>query len=270
MTPAEGGDWALFFELHRDLPREGPGDDDTTLRALSMVERALPDRPAVLDIGCGPGAQTLVLARAIRGTIIAVDKHRPYLDQLSARAKRERLSNRIRTVEASMHALPFAPDSFDLVWSEGAVWIAGFDYGLQEWSRLLRSGGFIVVSELAWVTPTPAPEEREFWSEAYPAMRSHRENVAAAQRLGFEVVGEAAVPHASWFTEYLGPLEGRLDAMQETYAKDAAILAWLTSQRREIDVVRRHRGFAYMFYVLRRRRDEDGAAGMGIEGRNRR
>ena len=40
----------LFFEIHQDLPREGPGDDRSTAQALSMLQE-LPDVPRVLDIG---------------------------------------------------------------------------------------------------------------------------------------------------------------------------------------------------------------------------
>ena len=76
----------VFFELHRDLPREGPGDDASTLRALAMCTE-LPAQPDVLDVGCGPGMQTLALATATGGTVTAVDAHEPFLDQLRQRAE---------------------------------------------------------------------------------------------------------------------------------------------------------------------------------------
>jgi len=36
-----------------------------------------------VDIGCGPGMQTLELARISGGRIVAVDNHQPFLDVLS-------------------------------------------------------------------------------------------------------------------------------------------------------------------------------------------
>jgi hypothetical protein len=51
----------LFFEFYNSLPREGPGDDTTTRSVLLTLD--LPKTTKVLDIGCRPGAQTLVLAR---------------------------------------------------------------------------------------------------------------------------------------------------------------------------------------------------------------
>ena len=54
-----------LFALHEGLPRQGPGLDSATHAALDRVARALPPRPRVLDLGCGSGAATLVLAEAL-------------------------------------------------------------------------------------------------------------------------------------------------------------------------------------------------------------
>ena len=48
---------SFYFEIHKDLPREGPGDNASTRKALEMMT-SLPERPALLDVGCGPGVQT--------------------------------------------------------------------------------------------------------------------------------------------------------------------------------------------------------------------
>jgi hypothetical protein len=52
----------LLLDLHRGNPRQGPGSEAMTLRALALtgLDR---DRPLrIADIGCGTGAQTLTLA----------------------------------------------------------------------------------------------------------------------------------------------------------------------------------------------------------------
>jgi ubiquinone/menaquinone biosynthesis C-methylase UbiE len=127
----------IFFEIHSGLPREAPGDDASTARAFDFVH-GLPPEPDVLDIGCGPGAQTLVLAGLTRGRITAVDVHAPFLDDLRSRAKRPGVAGRIQAVRASMFSLPFVDASFNLVWSEGAIYLMGFDKGLAGWRRVLR------------------------------------------------------------------------------------------------------------------------------------
>src|SRR5512137_2857620 len=96
----------IFWELHQDLPREGPGDNASTLKALSFIAN-LPPQPAILDIGCGPGMQTIELAKHTRAQITAIDTHQPFLDKLEERAHAEGVSDKIRTVNMSMFALEF-------------------------------------------------------------------------------------------------------------------------------------------------------------------
>lgn len=96
--------WQFFYEIFdASLPRQGPGDDASTLRALRTLlklrgEVQSSSQPApvrILDIGCGSGAQTLQLARHIDGTIVALDNHRPFLDELESRARAEGLLDKI-------------------------------------------------------------------------------------------------------------------------------------------------------------------------------
>src|ERR1700680_1281493 len=94
----------LFRQLTEGLPRQGPGSTEATLRALRMV-RDLPRRPQILDVGCGPGAQTIDLARATGGRIVAVDVRSRFLEELTARAEAAGVADQITTVKASMSAM---------------------------------------------------------------------------------------------------------------------------------------------------------------------
>ena len=51
-------DRAIFFDLHSDLPHEGPDNRASAARALAMAG-PLPANPRALDIDCGPGMQTM-------------------------------------------------------------------------------------------------------------------------------------------------------------------------------------------------------------------
>ena len=168
----------LIFELHKDMPRQAPGSDSSTLRALRALG-PFREGSKILDLGCGPGAHSLALARETGASVTAVDIHQPYLDQLEENAAAEGLSGLITTRNADMGQLPFASESFDLIWSEGAVYLLGFDHALREWARLLRPGGRMAVTEISWLHPEPPEEIRKFWNVAYPAMRSHMVAVVA-------------------------------------------------------------------------------------------
>lgn len=116
---------SLFWELHSGLPREGAGDDEATEHMLSLLPQRRYSR--ILDAGCGPGAQTLCLARNLDGEITAVDTHQPFLDVLADQAQSTASNIAFRTANASMDSLPFEGASFDLIWSEGAIYCIGFE-----------------------------------------------------------------------------------------------------------------------------------------------
>jgi ubiquinone/menaquinone biosynthesis C-methylase UbiE len=108
--------------------------------------------PRILDIGAGPGANSLALARSSAEKVTAVDRHQPFLDELERRAREAGLAERITTLNASMSRLPFEEGSFDLIWSEGAICLIGFRQGLTYWRRFLSPNGYIAVTEPCWLT----------------------------------------------------------------------------------------------------------------------
>jgi SAM-dependent methyltransferase len=85
---------ALFFELFSGLPRQGPGDAASTLRALALVPGVGP-RTRVLDVGCGTGLHTRVLAQGSPARIVAVDNHAPFVEELNRHAQALGLADRL-------------------------------------------------------------------------------------------------------------------------------------------------------------------------------
>jgi len=61
----------IFFEIHRDLPREGPGRNQYTRKAFRMLPKM--EKPHILDVGCGPGGPTMELARVSQGDVIGIE-----------------------------------------------------------------------------------------------------------------------------------------------------------------------------------------------------
>ena len=182
-------DHSLFWRLHAGLPRQAPGSDATTEHLLEMAQ-PLPAQPDVLDVGCGPGRSVLVLAHELPGArVMAVDTHQPFLDELDAAAVAGGCADRIVTLRAQMQHLPFDECSFDLVWSEGAVYVMGFATGLRAWRPLVRPAGLVVVTEATWFTDAPSARARSFWADAYPAMTDVTTNERIAAQAGYQVIG---------------------------------------------------------------------------------
>ncbi len=242
----------IFFEIHHDLLREAPGSDACTVRALAMVP-PLPKDPHILDIGCGPGAHTLVLATQTGGHVTAIDTHQPYLDELKRRAQAQGLSDRTTPRNVSMFALDFEDASFDLIWSEGAVYIMGFREGLAAWHRFLKPGGTLAVTELTWLVDDPPDAPRRFWQAAYPAIKHVEENVAILQEAGYTSLGHFPLPESAWWDNYYTPIEHRIAALRQRYQNDAEALAVLDEEQREIDLYRKYADiYGYVFYIMGR------------------
>ncbi|MEV3987896.1 bifunctional class I SAM-dependent methyltransferase/N-acetyltransferase [Streptomyces sp. NPDC049837] len=238
-----------FFALHHGLPRQGPGSDDTTRHLLSLAG-PLPERPRVLDLGCGPGRSALLLAAeaGARGAeVTAVDLHEPFLAELRQAADARGLAGSVRTVTADMAELPYPDGSFDLVWAESSAYSIGFDRALNSWRRLLSPGGTLVVTECEWTTDEPGPEARAFWDHHY-ALRTTHANTAAAVAAGYHVIGTYHQPESDW-DAYYGPLAARADAADPAAPGMAEALA---ATRAEIAMRREHgTEYGYTGYVLR-------------------
>lgn len=245
--------WKAFFRLHCDLPREGPGSDAATLEAIRRLPR-LPENPVILDLGCGPGRQTLVLAREFGVPVTAVDFHEPFLAQLRASAAEAGLAERITTRHQSFDSLTDAPGSVDLIWCEGAIFILGFGEGLRRWRPLLRPGGCLVASEAAWLTESPPAEVKAFWDSEYPAITNVEGNRKIAEDAGFDVLDDFVLPGAAWWDEYLTPLSARVEMLRPQAATDPTLVRVLEEMDRELDICRRHGDtFGYVFFILQRR-----------------
>ena len=241
---------SALFMLHQGLPREGPGSDACTREALLRLP-ALPSNPRVLDLGCGPGKQTRVLARELQRRITAVDLHEPYLQELRNAAAREELSDRIDTRCWDMANLPVEPGTVDLIWSEGAAYNLGFENALRLWRPLLKPSGAMAVTDCTWLADTPAAELRAFWDAAYPEMGTIAVNRARAEAAGYRVLDAFLLPSQAWWTDYYTPLQARIILLRPTAGADLA--AVLDDAEQEISLFERHHAsYGYVFYLLPR------------------
>jgi len=245
-------DTDAIYTLFTDLPRQGPGSDAATLDVIRRLP-PLPDSPTVLDIGCGSGKQTLVLARTLKVRIEAIDVHQPFLDQLQSAAIKEGLAPYIRTRQLSMEALDYAPESIDLIWSEGAVYIMGVSTALRSWLPLLRPGGFFVFSEATWLTENPPPRAAAFFQKCYPQMETVSGNLRRAKAEQYEVLETYTLPAQTWWDGFYKPLQERIEFLRPQAAAWPELAGVITETEEEISVFSQHsESYGYVFYILRR------------------
>ena len=243
----------LFYQIYGSVPRQGPGSRFSTEKAI----RAIPDLPAdpmILDVGCGAGAQTLVLAGQLGGTIIAVDNHKPYLRVLERNAEIQGFEEVIVPTYADMFDLDFPDKHFDLVWAEGSIYIMGFGEGLKTLKKFLKNDGYLAVSEVAWLKDSVPAELREFWEREYPEMTDVEANLVYAERAGFDLVDYFVLPPTTWWDDFYTPLEKQLKKFRKQYSEDEDALELIELSQFEIDLYRKYPDYySYVFYILKKR-----------------
>ena len=239
-----------FLEVYGSLPRAGPGSDELTRRAFKMIP-SLPDSPRILDVGCGPGMQTVELLRSSGGSVVALDFLPEMIDRTNTEADRAGLSARLETVVQDMKEMTFPESSFDVIWSEGAIYNLGFETGLREFRRFLRPRGYVAVSEAVWLKQHPPAEAVEFWRE-YPEIDTVGAKLEVINRTGYEGLGHFIFPGSAWTDQYYDPMEKRIAEKEKAWSGIPEAEAVLSEARNEISVFRKHSNyFSYAFFVMR-------------------
>lgn len=241
-----------FFELYDGLNQLGPGSRDSTFKAASAVPLVEPLK--ILDVGCGRGRQTLYLAERFKdSTIVAVDTHRPFLDSLDHKIKARGLEDRVTTVSASMDQLPFDEERFDLIWSEGAIYIMGFEKGLNDWQRYVKPGGIIACSEICWLKENRPEQLQQFWDESYDEMATVEEKLTVIKESGLTPLSHFVLPRDDWSIHYYAPVKRRIKEMKEKYPNNPEVEAVTNGSEQEIELFEKYSDyFSYAFFIMKK------------------
>jgi SAM-dependent methyltransferase len=242
----------IFFEIFESLPRQGPGDAKSTKKAFQKLA-GLPGHPEILDVGCGTGGQTLILARLSSGNITALDNHAPFVDKLKHNARRDGYAEKIHCVVGDMAAMSFPNVSFDVIWCEGAAFVMGFDNALKAWRPLLRPKGYLATSELVWFKKRVPKEVKDFFAREYPDIKYYENIFPIIESAGYEMIDYFPLPGKSWWTDYYTPMEKKLVAMRRKYRNNKKSQEIFDSFQLEIDMHRKYsQYYGYGFYIMRK------------------
>lgn len=244
--------WAIFFDVYGALPRQGPGDRAGAAQALSLCG-GLPSSPTVLDLGCGLGGQTLTLAELTSGTIVAIDSHAPFITRLKATLAERGLSQRVQALVGDMACPEQPPESFDLVWSEGALYSIGLEKALCVCHRLLRPGGYLAFTDAVWRMENPPPQVKASFDLDYPAMGWVDDVLVKIEDCGLELIGHFSLPDEAWWSDFYAPMQRRIEQLRGKYANDDEASSILDQLAQEPEMHRRYSDYyAYEFFVARR------------------
>lgn len=242
----------IYRVFHPSLPRLGPGDHRSTLRALDWIPREIRgSERRSLDLGCGNGAQTISLARELQGEILAVDTHQPFLDELTKRATAAGCAGQIRTLCADMASIGPEQGPFDLIWCESAIYNMGFERGLGHCRELLN-GGWLALSDMNWLGAERPQACREFFDRLHLPVSDIPGSLEIIRRAGFEPIGHFVLPESSWWDDFYHPLSRRLAELRQAFPGDEGLMEVTAGILEEIELYRRHFGaYGYVFYVMK-------------------
>lgn len=245
-------DFNFICEFFLKMKRQGPGSPEITLKALSFIDN-LTDKSFIADIGCGTGGQTMALAQHIPGQITGFDLFPQFIDRLNCNSKDLNLQGRVKGIVRSMDNLPFQNEELDLIWCEGAIYNIGFERGLREWRKFLKSGGYIAVTESAWFTEKRPAEIENYCMPHFPEMNTISNKVAQIQTAGYMPVATFILPETCWTDHYFTPMIRAQEAFLDKYAGNKTAEEFVELQRYDAEMYRKYKEFyGYVFFIAKK------------------
>ncbi len=242
-------DLNLICDYFSFLERQGPGSPEMTKKALSFIDN-LSETSQILDLGCGTGGQTMVLAQNAPGNITGIDLFPGFIEVFNSNARQLQLSQRVKGVVGSMDNLDYADESIDLIWSEGAIYNIGFERGMKEWNRLLRKGGYIAVTEASWFSGSRPEEIYNFWQAAYPLIDTIPNNLSVMQSAGYVPVAAFILPEYCWTEQFYDLQVKAQELFLLKHPNNPAASSLVENERYEAKLYQKYKEFyGYVFYI---------------------
>jgi len=252
-------DMALIAEFFKGVTRQGPGSIASTLNAVKKIQESSQNAQLfnneyhILDIGCGTGTQTLVLADYTQSKITATDLIKDFLSIAQQKVLKKGLSQRVNFIEASMDNLPFATESYDVIWAEGSIFIIGFEQGLKDWYKFIKPGGYIAVTDCSWFTNERPNEIEQYWKDNYPQIDTVENKIKILQECGYEFIEAFNLPDECWIDNFYQSMQERIELFRSRYRFSQGILNFVNREAQEIDLYMKYRQYyGYTFFIGRK------------------
>ena len=128
--------------------------------------------------------------------------------------------------------MDFSDESFDIIRSEGSIFIIGFERGLKEWRRFLKPNGFLVVHD---------------------EMGNITEKLKQISSCGYDLLEYFTLHEDTWWIEYYAPLEKKVYEMRRKNAIEPEVITALNAIQREIDNCKKNpKRCASVFFIMKR------------------
>jgi len=239
----------LIIDFFKDLHYLGPGDEGQTKKALEILN--IGNRQIkILDVGCGTGVQTIVLAKETQSEVIAVDFIKPFLNELDKKINNTGLN--IKTLCAKMEELPFEKEYFDLIWSEGAVYNMGFINAINYLKKFIKPNGCLAVTEISWLTNERPDEIDNYWKNAYTDINTIENKLNQLRNCGYRVIDNFILPNYCW-ENYYEPIKMKEKAFLEKWKHKKEVIDFVNETVLERELFEKYnKYYNYVFYIAQK------------------
>jgi len=214
-----------LYRIEKDYIRENL--NKYTRKAFELLPKL--KNPYILDVGCGTGVPTIELAKISDGHVIGIDIDVTSLDLLRRKIKETGLNNRVSVIKDSILTMDFSEESFDIIWSEGSIFVIGFENGIKKWHRFLKPNGFLVIHD---------------------EKKDKNKKLGLITKNGYALINEFELTENLWWREYFTPLEQLIQEFRHKYPKDSELNNELNKDQIEIDKCKSNPILASSFYVI--------------------
>jgi ubiquinone/menaquinone biosynthesis C-methylase UbiE len=214
-----------LYRIERDHIRENL--NKYTRKAFESIPDL--DRPSILDIGCGTGVPTIAIAKMSGGHVIGMDIDETSLELLRRKLREEGLNNQVSVIKGSIMTMNFPEESFDIIWSEGSIFVIGFENSLRKWRGFIKPGGFLVIHD-----------ENKDRAKKIGLIKTH----------GYSLITQFELPESIWLNDFYVPLEKLIHKFRHEHPNDIKLNNELGKDKAEIDKCKSHYTTISSFFII--------------------
>lgn len=129
----------------------------------------------------------------------------------------------------------------------------GFEAGVVAWSRFLKPGGKLIVSEITWLSATRPPELQSHWDGEYPEIDVASVKIGILEQHGYCPEAYFYLPTHCWIENYYGPMKSRFDAFLERHGRSDQAKGIVEAEKLEIALYEKYSDYySYGVYIAKK------------------
>ena len=147
--------------------------------------------------------------------------------------------------------MDFEENTFDIIWSEGALYFMGFQNGLKRSRQLLKNGGFLGVTEIVYLVNDPPAPLIHYFEREYPDIKTVQDKIDLIQNERFFLISNFTLPKSSWLDSFYLLMQEQLIRLNRKYQGNEIASGIFEEMKNEINLYKKFSDFyGYEFFIM--------------------